>query len=182
MKKALLVIDYTEDFVALDGALTCGQPAIDIEKDLAALTQQFIDAGDFVVFAVDLHDDKNTNHPEHKLFPPHNIKGSKGRKQFGQLETVYQANKDRPNVYYMDKTRYSAFAGTDLYLRLKEQGINNLHVAGVCTDICVLHTMVDGYNLGFDLTVYEKCTASFNPAGHVWALEHFKNCLGATVL
>ena len=31
MKKALLVIDYTDDFVAEDGALTCGEPGIDLE-------------------------------------------------------------------------------------------------------------------------------------------------------
>ena len=28
VKKALLVIDYTIDFVAVDGALTCGEPGI----------------------------------------------------------------------------------------------------------------------------------------------------------
>ena len=34
VKKALLVIDYTMDFVAEDGALTCGQPGIDLENIL----------------------------------------------------------------------------------------------------------------------------------------------------
>lgn len=34
MKKALIVIDYTNDFVATDGKLTCGVPGQAIEKKL----------------------------------------------------------------------------------------------------------------------------------------------------
>ena len=46
----------------------------------------------------------------------------------------------------MDKTRFSAFAGTDLELLLRARGITELHLVGVCTDICILHTSVDAYN------------------------------------
>lgn len=55
----------------------------------------------------------------------------------------------------MDKTRYSAFAGTDLELKLRERGITELHLIGVCTDICVLHTAVDAYNKGFDIVIHK---------------------------
>ena len=30
-----------------------------------------------------------------------------------------------------------------------ERGITELCLTGVCTDICVLHTAVDAYNLGY---------------------------------
>jgi len=82
----------------------------------------------------------------------------------------------------MDKTRYSAFAGTDLYLKLKERGIDEIHLTGVCTDICVLHTMIDGYNLGFSMIAHKNAMASFNAVGHEWALVHFKNTLNAEVV
>lgn len=39
--KALLVIDYTIDFVAEDGALTCGKPGIKLEKYITNLTNTF---------------------------------------------------------------------------------------------------------------------------------------------
>ncbi|MNI81086.1 Isochorismatase family protein YecD [compost metagenome] len=82
----------------------------------------------------------------------------------------------------MDKTRYSAFSGTDLELKLRERGITELHLIGVCTDICVLHTAVDAYNKGFDLIIHEDAVASFNQDGHLWALGHFRGSLGAKVI
>jgi nicotinamidase-related amidase len=176
--KALLVIDYTVDFVV--GKLPCGQPGIDIEQRIAELTESFVGQGDFVAMAVDLHEENDKYHPEHKLFPPHNIRGTAGRDLYGKLHGVYEANCD--NIYWMDKTRYSAFCGTDLELQLRQRGITELHLTGVCTDICVLHTAVDAYNKGFTLTVYKDAVASFNPAGHDWALNHFEHTLGATIV
>jgi nicotinamidase-related amidase len=69
-----------------------------------------------------------------------------------------------------------------LYLRLIERGICEIHVCGVCTDICVLHTLVDAYNFGFHSVVHEKAVASFNPEGHEWALGHFRGSLGVKIV
>lgn len=181
-KQALINIDYTRDFVAEDGALTCGEPGQRIEAELVAITKRFLEAGDFVVFAVDLHREGDTLHPETKLFPPHNIERTPGRNLYGALESLYEANKDADHVYWMDKTRYSAFAGTDLELRLRARRIEEVHLVGVCTDICVLHTAVDAYNRGFAVVVHERAVASFDPEGHAWALRHFKGSLGATIV
>lgn len=175
--KALIVIDYTKDFV--DGNLPVGEPAIAIEEAVVDITKQFIHNNDYVVMAVDLHDEKDHFHPETSLFPPHNIRNTAGRELYGRLGALYEDKKE--SIYFMDKTRYSAFAGTDLEMKLRERGITEVHLIGVCTDICVLHTAVDAYNKGFSITVYEDATASFNVEGHVWALGHFKNSLGATV-
>lgn len=176
--KALIVIDYTVDFVV--GKLPCGEPGEAIEGRIAELTEQFVKNGDFVVMAVDLHDEQDVLHPEHKLFPPHNIRGTEGRDLYGKLNEVYRNYKDR--IYWMDKTRYSAFTGTDLELQLRMRGIKEVHLVGVCTDICVLHTAVEAYNKGFDIVVHADAVASFNPQGHEWALGHFENTLGGTVV
>ncbi|WP_156290261.1 cysteine hydrolase family protein [Oceanobacillus salinisoli] len=180
-KRALINVDYTYDFVAIDGALTCGEPGQAIEEKIVSLTKEFMDAGDYVVFAIDAHKEGDDFHPENKLFPPHNIIGTPGRHLYGELARVYDANKDRENVYYFDKTRYSAFAGTDLEIKLRERGIEEVHIIGVCTDICVLHTAVDAYNKGFQIIIHKDAVASFNQAGHEWALGHFKDSLGAEV-
>lgn len=182
MKKALLNVDYTYDFVAEDGKLTCGKPGQDIERAIVGLTKQFLEDGGFVVFAVDKHTEGDKLHPETKLFPPHNIEGTSGRDFYGSLKDLYERHKDDANVHYMDKTRYSAFAGTDLEIKLRERGIEEVHICGVCTDICVLHTAVDAYNKGFKIVIHRNAVASFNEAGHEWALSHFADTLGAEVV
>lgn len=178
MKKALIVIDYTVDFVT--GKLPCGEPAMAIEDRICRLTEESVAAGDWVVMAVDLHDLEDPYHPETKLFTPHNIRGTDGRDLYGRLNEVYEANRDR--IHWMDKSRYSAFCGTDLEQRLRARGITELHLVGVCTDICVLHTAVDAYNKGFAITIHADAVASFNPVGHDWALGHFQNSVGAVLL
>lgn len=182
MNRALLVIDYTNDFVADEGALTCGKAAQALDPFLTHLSRGFIDQGQLLVYGVDIHEDDDLYHPETKLFPPHNIRGSEGRHLYGKTGDVYTANADNPSVLHIDKTRYSAFAGTNLDMKLRERGVTELHLTGVCTDICVLHTAVDAYNLGYSLTIYREGTASFNEAGHAWALSHFETTLGAKVI
>lgn len=181
---ALIVIDYTFDFVADAGRLTCGQPGQALDGYIAEQIRDFADAGKPVVFAVDVHEEGDPFHPETRLFPPHNIRGSEGRQLFGAVGMAFEAlsqNGLPPHVRWMDKTRYSAFAGTDLEIFLRSRGIDEVHLVGVCTDICILHTAVDAYNKGFSIVVHESGVASFSETGHTWALGHFENVLGATV-
>lgn len=178
--KALLIIDYTYDFVADDGKLTCGAPGQAIEGTIVSLVQQFLDNNETVIFANDLHYEGDTLHPETKLFPPHNIVGTPGRELYGAVKTIYEDNQSR--CMSLDKTRYSAFAGTNLALLLKERQIDEVYLVGVCTDICILHTAVDAYNAGLSIVVPKDGVASFNAAGHEWALGHFASSLGAKVI
>jgi nicotinamidase-related amidase len=180
--RSLLVIDYTNDFIADDGKLTCGEPGQNIEERIAELTAEFIDKGELVVFAVDVHEEDDPFHPESRLFPPHNIRQTEGRELFGRLKDVFIRNQLKSNVLWMDKTRYSAFSGTDLEIKLRERSITEIHITGVCTDICVLHTAVDAYNKGFSIVIYEDAVQSFSQSGHEWALAHFRQALGAKVV
>lgn len=182
MKRALINIDYTYDFVAADGKLTCGAPGQALEEDIVRITKEFIEAGDFVAFGIDAHEEGDKYHPESALFPPHNIVGTSGMDLYGSLQTLYEKHQNDSNVFYFEKTRYSAFAGTNLELKLRERNIQEVHLVGVCTDICILHTAVDAYNKGFAIVVHEAGVASFNQKGHEFALEHFKNTLGAKVV
>ncbi|PCN46084.1 isochorismatase [Brevibacillus laterosporus] len=179
-QKAILIIDYTNDFVATNGALTCKEPAQKIEKRIVHLTNHFLQNGEFVVMAVDAHKEIDPFHPESKLYPPHNIIGSEGRQLYGELHSLYKQKE--ASIYWMDKTRYSAFEGTDLALQLHTRGIRQIHLVGTCTDICILHTAVSAWYLGFEVIIHEDAVASFNPVGHDWALQHFKNQMGIQVV
>lgn len=182
MKRALINVDYSYDFVAEDGKLTCGVPGQAIEDDITALTEEFIEDGDFVAIGMDAHEEGDILHPESASFPEHNIIGTSGKELFGKLATVYEGNKHKKNVFYFNKTRYSAFTGTNLELKLRERKIEELHLVGVCTDICILHTAIDAYDKGFKIVVHKNAVASFNQEAHEWSLEHFTNVLGATVV
>jgi nicotinamidase-related amidase len=180
--KALISIDYTNDFIADDGALTTGSAGQQIEPEILNITESFIKNNQFIVFAIDSHETSDTYHPENSLFPPHNIVGTVGQQLFGHLQQIYQKQRNSTNIYWINKRHYSAFCGTDLDLRLRERHITEIHLIGVCTDICILHTAVDAYNLGYKIVIHKNAVASFDPIGHQWALKHFQNTLGATLV
>ena len=180
--KALISIDYTNDFIADDGALTTGSAGQQIESEMLNITNSFIKNNQFIVFAIDAHDPTDKYHPENSLFPSHNIVGTVGQQLFGDLHQLYQRHQNSTNIYWINKRHYSAFCGTDLDLRLRERHITEIHLIGVCTDICILHTAVDAYNLGYKIVIHQNAVASFDPIGHQWALKHFQNTLGATLI
>jgi len=184
MKKALLIIDYTCDFIADDGKLTCGKPGQAIDGAIVELIKKYEASKEPVFVLRDLHYEGDTAHPESKLFPPHNIFGTPGRDVYGETrKALEELNRERPGqVIWMDKTRYSAFARTDLADRLNKLGVDAVELAGVCTDICILHTAISAYNSGLDVIVPQNAVASFSPEGHAFALAHMKNCLGAQVV
>ena len=182
MAKALISIDYTEDFVADHGKLTAGAPAQAISEAINRVTRLAFERGDYVFFTIDAHEEKDTFHPESKLFPPHNIIGTSGRNLYGPLADFYAEHEADSRVFWMDKRHYSAFSGTDLDIRLRERRVTKVVLTGVLTDICVLHTAIDAYNLGYDIEVVESATASLTPEAHDFAIGHFKNVLGATIV
>lgn len=182
MTKALISIDYTYDFVADDGKLTAGKAAQAIEERIAELTQTAYNQGDYIFFAIDGHDEGDDFHHETALFPPHNIKGTSGRDLYGKLGQVYESIKNDSRVFWMDKRHYSAFSGTDLDIRLRERRVDTVVLTGVLTDICVLHTAVDAYNLGYKIEVVAGAVASLTPEAYDFALNHFENVLGAKII
>ena len=182
MAKALISIDYTEDFVADHGKLTAGAPAQAISDDIYGVTQKAFERGDYIFFTIDAHEENDVFHPEGKLFPPHNIIGTSGRNLYGKLADFYQEHARDSRVFWMDKRHYSAFSGTDLDIRLRERRVDTVILTGVLTDICVLHTAIDAYNLGYQIEVVKPAVASIWPENHAFALGHFKNTLGAKLV
>jgi nicotinamidase-related amidase len=181
--KALILVDYTVDFVAADGKLTVGEPGQQIEAAIAEKIKVYAEAGHLILAVNDLHDAHDTHHPEHELFPPHNLAGTEGRNLYGGIEGLLKCVElEYPGqVFRLDKRRYSAFCGTPLELILRQERIQDLELAGVCTDICVMHTAIEAYNKGFRVLIDEEAVASFNETAHRTALDHFESVLGFQV-
>ena len=57
MAKALISIDYTEDFVADHGKLTAGSPAQAISEVINQVTRLAFDRGDYIFFTIDAHEE-----------------------------------------------------------------------------------------------------------------------------
>ena len=100
MKQALLIIDYTNDFVADAGALTCGKPGQAIENKIISLADEFLDKKQWMILPTDLHQKNDPYHPETKLFPPHNLANTWGRQLYGKLADWYEKNKANQQVYF----------------------------------------------------------------------------------
>jgi ureidoacrylate peracid hydrolase len=78
----------------------------------------------------------------------------------------------------LDKTRYSAFYGTDLEEQLRAEGVDSLIVCGVTTNICVESTVRDAFFRDIRPIVPEDATAAVTPELHEGALEDFRYGFG----
>lgn len=75
-----------------------------------------------------------------------------------------------------DRDAYSAFAGTTLAAALRAAGVTRLFVAGLATDYCVLHSVLDALALGLRVTVLADAVAAVDvkPGDGQKALERMR--------
>jgi nicotinamidase-related amidase len=71
-----------------------------------------------------------------------------------------------PPADVIDKSRYSAFALTDLFERLAARSADALIVTGAETDVCVLATVLGGVDRGFRVIVVTDAVCSVSDEGH----------------
>lgn len=184
MKRALLIIDYSNDFIDDKGALTCGDAGQSLDDPILEQINATLDNDDFVFVCNDQHQEDDAYDPEALLFPPHNLEGSWGAELYGASGRLLQAllREGHPNVRFLGKQRYSAFFGTPLDMMLRARNVEHLTVVGVCTDICVLHTVIDACYLGYMVTVPREACTTITPNGQDWAINHMRDCLSVEVL
>ncbi|MDD2251881.1 MAG: cysteine hydrolase [Dehalococcoidales bacterium] len=170
MVNAVLVIDMLKGFCKEGYPLYCGQSAVDIIPSVRQLLEKEQGKGSKIFFIADSH---AADDLEFKMFPPHCIKGTPESEVIDEL-SHFSGEK-------IEKRRYSAFYDTDLDSRLADIMPDKLIVCGVCTDICVMHTVADGRNRDYQVEVPADCVASFDANAHRWALEHMEKVLGAQI-
>jgi len=170
--RSLLVIDMQRGFLEDGYPLFCGDEARQIIPFVSKLVKQELAQGTPVFFSADAHapDDR-----EFKIFPPHCIQGTTESEIIPELSIYLRRST------LIETSSYSAFFATDLHKRLQEAGVKELTACGVCTDICVMHTVADAYYRRYTIDVRQDCVASFDGDAHAFALHHMEHVFGARI-
>ena len=168
MANAVLVVDMVRGFLEEGYPLYCGARARRIIPNVQQLLERELAQGSKVFFLCDHH---AADDPEFKVFPPHCVEGT------AEAEVIPELRQYQGEV--IPKRRYSAFFDTPLEEKLKELKPEKLIVCGVCTDICVVHTVANARNRDYEVEVPVDCVASFDETAHHFALEHMEKVLGA---
>ncbi len=168
MANAVLVIDMIRGFLEEGYPLYCGAKARGIIPSVQRLLERELAQGSRVFFLCDHH---TPDDPEFKMFPPHCIEGTMETEVIPEL-AGYQGE-------LIPKARFSAFFNTTLGEKLSQLKPEKVIFCGVCTDICVCHTVGDARNRGYQVEVPVDCVASFDEKAHYSALQHMEKVLGA---
>ncbi len=171
-QKALLVIDMLNDFIDEEGSLYCG-PVVD---DIIPVIKDKLDkAREQNVPVIYICDNHRPDDAEFDVFEPHCIEGSEGGR-------IYDEVAPEEGDVVIQKRRFSGFYGTDLDLTLRERGIQEVELVGVCTNICVLYTAADARMREYEVVVDVDAVASFDEQAHESALKEIENTLGGKVV
>jgi nicotinamidase/pyrazinamidase len=85
-------------------------------------------------------------------WPPHCMAGTAGAEFTAEMalpeDAIVISKADTSDV-----DAYSAFSGTTLARQLRERGVTRVTVCGLATDYCVLNTVTDALEEGFDTIV-----------------------------
>jgi nicotinamidase/pyrazinamidase len=168
MPNAVLVVDMLRGFLEEGHPLYCGSDARSIIPHIERLLDEETKKRSKTFFVTDCHAPDDL---EFKMFPPHCVVGT------AECEVVPELKKYADKV--IPKQRYSSFFNTDLEKELKKLKPAKVIVCGVCTDICVMHTVADARNRDYSVEVPVDCVASFDNKAHKWALKHMEKVLGA---
>lgn len=170
--KALLVTDMLNDFIEKGRTLDCGDRAREIVPFIRRKVEEFRREKQLVVFVCDAHDPDD---PEFRFFPPHGIKGTEGARVIASLPVG-------PKDIVIEKTRYSAFSGTNLKKIFRKHRVDQVHIVGVCTSICVMDTVRDLRDCDYPVVVYRDGVADFDPEAHRFSLARMEKIYGAKVI
>lgn len=177
MERVLMVIDCQNGFTKF-GNLASPRCA-DAMPRIREIVERESEAGAKLIFTADTHVPDDA---EFKMFPPHCIDGTPEQEIVAELTPFIEG------ATVVRKRRYSAFHDTDLEQILAKLSPADVGVVGVCTDICVLHTVADLRNRDYSVHVYRDGVETFDAAEHPaievnrWSLAHMRTILGAEVV
>lgn len=173
--KVLVVIDMQNDFV--DGSL--GTP------EAAAIVPNVVErirAWEGPVYATqDTHFSDYLETQEGRILPvPHCIQGTEGWKiQPSVRKALNEGAARNESVLYLTKSTFGSRDLAELLARRhREEGIEEIMLVGLCTDICVISNalVLKAFLPEVPIRVDASCCAGVNPESHLNALDALRQC------
>ena len=148
---ALIVVDVQNDFCP-GGALPVPTGA-QVAATMTRAAKAFAAQGASVFATRDWHPEGHSSFAaQGGQWPPHCVQGSHGAEPHPDLDLPSGASIVRKGTS-LDKDAYSGFIDSDLEEQLRSAGVERLFVGGLATDYCVLNTVVDALDVGFETYV-----------------------------
>ncbi|MFQ5946780.1 MAG: cysteine hydrolase family protein [Anaerolineae bacterium] len=170
-RTALVVVDMQRAFLDPGEAMEVA-PAREIIPRIQTLLTLFRERRLPVVFTEFVYSERvpllvGELHPEHKRARPGVPRGfgtpsSSCLEGEANVHTVPDLT-PRPEELVVRKHWYDAFNGTPLDGALRARGVTSLVFTGTMTDICVLASVVSGFNREYRLVVVEDAVATLWP-------------------
>jgi nicotinamidase-related amidase len=163
-RTALLVIDMQNDFVLPEAELST-PGAMDLIPTIAAFADACRERGFPVIYTREMHRPGLEDFGIEGCFePPHCLEGTDGPDIVAGLEPHAK------DFVVSAKRRYDAFMGTELDLLLRGLRVENIIFAGVCTDICVISTVLSARNRDYRCYVLSDAVDATSPQRQAAAL------------
>jgi nicotinamidase/pyrazinamidase len=179
MARALIIVDYQNDFARPDGALS-----VPGGEEIAGAINAHATSGDYdlVLATRDWHPRGHGSfEAEGGPWPDHCVQGTEGAElhpdlDAGAIDVIVDKGQD-PGT-----DGYSGFDATGLAERLREHDVDDLTIVGLATDYCVLNTARDALREGFGVRVDPAAVrgVEVEPGDSQRALEELR-AAGATV-
>jgi nicotinamidase/pyrazinamidase len=172
-RRALIVVDVQNDFCP-GGALAVAH-GDEVVAPLNNLIEEFLKRNEPVFKSRDWHPSQTRHFAAYGgTWPVHCVQGTHGAEFHPELI-------DDPRIEIIskgmgDEDNYSAFDGTDLAARLRDEGVKEVLVGGLATDYCVKNTVLDALREGFKVKAVANAMrpVEFKPGDGERAIEEMQ--------
>ena len=148
---ALIVVDAQHDFLA--GAALGVSHGDEVVPVINRYIERFDRLGLPIVATRDWHPRNHCSFAQRGgPWPPHCIAQSEGARFAAELKLPPSAQ-IVSKATTADEEAYSGFGGTGLAGNLRERGVRRLFIGGLATDYCVLNTVKDARQNGFEVVL-----------------------------
>ena len=166
-KTALVLIEFQNDFTTAGGVFHDAVKGVMHSTDMLANTATTVEqARKLGVKIIHMPIQFADGYPElmHRSYGILKgvADGSAFRAGSWGAEITEALSREPADIFIEGKRGLDAFATTGLDLVLRNNGIQNLVVAGFLTNCCVEGTVRSGYEKGYDVVTLTDCTATFS--------------------